>query len=77
MRKIKIMRDPNRLDDFYEKLKKMHKTYCPDWRFGQFICNFVAWYMSKYNNDIFYIEDDKICHYIREFIDEMGVKYAE
>ena len=29
------MRDPNRLDDFYEKLKKIHKEKVPDWRFGQ------------------------------------------
>ena len=70
------MRDPNRLYKFYENLRDIHITYFPDWRFGQFIYNFTVWYMSKYHNDMFYIEDDKIYHYIREFIDEMGVKYA-
>lgn len=70
------MRDPNRLYKFYKNLRDIHITYFPDWRFGQFIYNFTVWYMSKYHNDIFYIEDDKIYHYIREFIDEMEVKYA-
>lgn len=27
------MRDPNRLDKFYEELKNLHKTYVSDWRF--------------------------------------------
>ena len=70
------MRNPDRLDSLYDKIKNLHKTLVPDWRFGQFILNFISWYASKYHNDIFYIEDDKIYHYIREFIDEMGVKYA-
>lgn len=43
MRKIKIIRDPNRLYDFYGKLREMHKQL-PDWRFGQFIMNFIDWY---------------------------------
>ena len=70
------MRNPDRLDSLYDKIKNLHKTLVPDWRFGQFILNFISWYASKYHNDIFYIEDDKIYHYIHEFIDEMGIKYA-
>ena len=29
------MRDPNRLDRFYDEVKKIHKISFPDWRFGQ------------------------------------------
>ena len=64
------MRDINRLNNFYDELKKIHKQI-PDWRFGQFMMNFISWYATKYKRDIFYIEDDKIIKFIKEFIDEM------
>lgn len=48
------MRDPNRLDNFYENFKKIHKENVPDWRFGQLISNFVSWY----GKDIFYLEEN-------------------
>lgn len=44
------MRDIERLDNFYDKLKHIHKTYFPDWRFGQLISNFLS-FMGK---DYFY-----------------------
>ena len=31
------MRNPDRLDDFYERLKKVHKELYSDLRFGQFM----------------------------------------
>ena len=64
------MRDINRFDKFYNELKRIH-GYIPDWRFGQFIMNFMGWYYSKYKRDCFYIEDDKILNYIEEFVDEV------
>ena len=65
------MRDINRLDNFYDSLKNIHKKYIPDWRFGQFIMNFMGWYYNKYKRDCFYIEEDKMIKYIEEFIDEV------
>ena len=64
------MRDINRLDKFYDELKRIHK-YVPDWRFGQFIMNFISWYYEKYKRDCFYIEDDKMIKYLKEFTDEV------
>lgn len=64
------MRDINRLDFFYDELKRVHK-YVPDWRFGQLIMNFISWYYQKYKKDCFYIEDNEILKYIEEFIDEV------
>ena len=64
------MRDINRLDNFYDALKEFHK-YVPDWRFGQFIMNFMGWYYTKYKRDCFYIEEDKMIKYIEEFVDEV------
>ena len=66
------MRNPNRLNNLYDELKNIHKTYLPDWRFGQFMINFINWYYNKYKRDIFYIEDDKILTYIKEYINEFN-----
>ena len=70
------MRDPNRLYDFYEILRAIHQNNIPDWRFGQFIMNFMGWYCDKYKRDIFYIEDDKMMKVIREYVNDMGPKYV-
>lgn len=64
------MRDVNRLDNFYNTLKEFHKNI-PDWRFGQFIMNFISWYASNYHMDLFYMEEDEILFYIKEFLKEM------
>lgn len=70
------MRDPNRLYKFYENLRDMHMTHFPDWRFGQFMLNFIEWYYNKYKRDIFYIEDDKMVKIIKEYVNDMEVKYT-
>lgn len=66
------MRDPNRLDYFYDELKKLHKTYLADWRFGQLMYNFIANY-----GDPFYLEEDvfleKFDQYIQSLINEEEV----
>lgn len=64
------MRDINRLDNFYNELKRIHK-FVPDWRFGQFMINFMSWYYTKYKRDCFYIEENEMIKYIEEFIDEV------
>lgn len=70
------MRDINRLDSLYETIKMIHKYYVPDWRFGQFMMNFMNWYHEKYKQDCFYVEDDKIKKIFRDFINDMGIKYV-
>lgn len=57
------MRDINRLDSFYEELKQIHKENFPDWRFGQFIMNFLS-----YAGDPFYMEEDRFITKIKEFV---------
>ena len=61
------MRDPNRLGDFYENLKRIHKEKVPDWRFGQLISNFQSWY----GNDIFYLEENQFMSKLNEFFEGM------
>lgn len=62
------MRDPNRLDDFYEKFKNYHKEYFPDMRFTQFIFTFLNWHNNKYGTDGFYLEEEECLKKIKEFI---------
>lgn len=61
------MRNPNRLDAFYDELKRLHKENVPDWRFGQFLVNFLTWY----NRDPFYIEEDKMMEEISRYFDSI------
>lgn len=65
------MRDPKRLDTFYDALKEYHKEYVPDWRFGQLLYNFMYWL----NRDLFFIEDDKMLDIFEEYF--KNCKYKE
>ena len=50
------MRDPKRLDDFYDRMKKIHQEKLPDWRFGQLMENFLG-RLAQQNKMCFYLED--------------------
>ena len=67
------MRDPNRLDEFYDKLKELHKKYLPDIRFGQFCSNFFGWLYQEKKIDLFFPEEDAMIKYIEEYC--KGVRY--
>ena len=58
------MRDPNRLYELYAELQRIHIRYFPDWRFGQFMMNFLN------NTDPFYWEEDECLKKLREFVGE-------
>lgn len=58
------MRDPNRLDNFYEQLKQIHKENFPDWRFGQFLMNFISWY----GRDPFYLEEGRFIEILKLYV---------
>lgn len=61
------MRDPNRLDKFYDEMKEIHKKSFPDWRFGQLCSNFFAWLMSEKGKDLFFPEEKEMIKYLREY----------
>ena len=60
------MRDPNRLDNFYIELCEIHKTFFPDWRFGQLCSNFFGWLASTKQVDLFFPEEDKMLEYLEK-----------
>lgn len=61
------MRDPNRLEPLYDYLKEVHSKHFPDWRFFQFIENFMSWL----GRDPFYIEDDQVKELMEKFVKEI------
>ena len=61
------MRDPERLENFYEELKHIHQRSFPDWRFTQLFINFINWLVTKKKTDGFYYEEDKTLEKLKEF----------
>lgn len=68
------MRDPNRLDKFYDELKEIHKKISSDWRFGQLICNVLGDWQAKTKRDIFFPEDDEMIKIFEDYANEYGKK---
>ena len=62
------MRNPDRLDNFYDEFKAIHKKYFPDMRFGQLCSNFFGWLYSTYKKDLFFPEEDEMLKYLREYV---------
>lgn len=60
------MRDPERLDEFYDELKRIHKEKFPDWRVGQFWMN-VLGEMQGTGKDPFFPEEQEMIEFIRKY----------
>ncbi len=67
------MRDPKRLDRFYDEMKRIHQRSFPDWRFGQLMSNFLGWVVGEKKRDIFFPEEDEMMRYFKEFASENGM----
>ena len=65
---IKI-RDSNRIDEFCQELATLWKNHYPDMRFGQFVLNLYT-YISNNARDMFFVEDQQMMQYIKEFCGE-------
>ena len=65
------MRDPKRLDKFYDEFKRIHKNKVPDWRFLQLMHNFFGYVYEVTKQDGFYFEDDKTLELFKEFLDDL------
>ena len=66
------MRDPKRLDAFYGELKRIHKEYFPDWRFGQLCSNFFGWLTQEKGIDLFFPEEETMLEHIKEYAKKIG-----
>lgn len=61
------MRNPERLDDFYETFKAIHKKSFPDWRAGQLWMNFLGWCRSIKKQDPFFSEELEMIKLFKEY----------
>lgn len=66
---IKI-RNPARIDKFTAELSRIWKTYYPDLRFGQLMMNFLGWVSCDKKIDPFFIEENKMITYLKEYCGE-------
>lgn len=65
-----IIRNPDRIDEFTKELNRIWKTYYVDWRFGQFMTNFMEYVLTKKHIDPFFPEEDVILTYLKEYCGE-------
>lgn len=63
------MRNPNRIFDFCSKLAEIWYDNCPDWRFGQLMCN-VFGQMASEGSDPFFPEEDEMIEYFENYFKE-------
>ena len=67
------MRKIERLDVFYDELKRIHKENFPDWREFQLFVNMF----SEIKEDPFFWETDKALEFIREYEKKYGRKMKD
>lgn len=63
------MRKPERLYGFYNELTRVHVTYFPDWRFGQFCSNFLFWITTIKERELFFIEEPAMLGLLHEYVE--------
>ena len=68
------MRNPDRLDSFYDELKKIHKRSFPDMRFGQLMMNFLGFVNSTKKRNPFFPEEDEMLKLFKEYTNSLLYK---
>ena len=63
------MRDKKRIKKFCDELATIWEDHCPDWRFGQLMCN-VLGDMAGNGRDPFFPEEDEMMKYFKKFFNE-------
>lgn len=64
------MRDPKRINKFCEELKETWYRY-PDFRFGQYMSNFLGYVVEKSGKDIWFIEEPEMQEYLVKFREDV------
>lgn len=71
------MRNIERLDNFYDELKEIHKKSFPDLRFGQFCINVFNWMNTQKQRDPFFPEESEMIKLIKEYTNSNSLWYCE
>ena len=67
------MRNEGRIKPFCDQLAEVWKRTFPDWRFGQFMCNFLGWVQGIKNKDPFFPEENEMIEYLHEYEKELAI----
>ena len=65
------MRDPNRLQEIYDHIKKLHKEIYPDLRICYVLKDILDWAGFR-DIDLFYLEDDKVADMFDHYAADRG-----
>lgn len=68
------MRDIKRIDKFTKELNRIWKEHFADWRYGQFMSNFLGFVAYEKKRDIFFPEEDEMLKYLYEYCGELESK---
>lgn len=66
------MRDPKRLDKFFDEFKEIYKKEFPDWRFFQLMSNFMGWVYQEQKKDPWFVEENQCIELFKKFSEEMS-----
>lgn len=61
------MRDKKRIKKFCDELATIWENECPDFRFGQMICNIFGDMVASEKCDPFFPEEDEMINYIKKY----------
>lgn len=61
------MRDKKRIKKFCDELATIWENECPDFRFGQMICNIFNDMVVSEKRDPFFPEEDEMINYIKNY----------
>lgn len=61
------MRDTNRIPVFIKELERIWIQCYPDWRFGQFMVNFLKYVEINHKQDPFFPEEKEMLKYLKEY----------
>lgn len=57
----------NKLYNLYNTLETIHILNFPYLRFGQFILNFEKYVRNNKNEDLFYVDNNKLIDYLKDY----------
>lgn len=66
------MRDKKRIKKFCDELATIWENECPDFRFGQMICNIFNDMVVSEKRDPFFPEEDEMISYIKNYFNWKG-----
>ena len=64
------MRDVKRIKKFCDELATVWEKNCPDWRFGQLICNVFG--EMAMERDPFFSEEDEMIKFFKDYFNNNG-----